>query len=466
MQPRIIVILLILLGLFGILIFFFLNPPAPPPPPLADWGDAPDPDPSMDTGYYAPFPSAANPLVLVYGNAGIAAQFPCDEVGVQGPYLLDVDDVWIGPMAVPPFFAFPGIGLVPPAGPAGGDVPSLEAGVYDPADPDGPSNLTALPPSAVVTKADCDRENATHTPSVPAGLSGTICNPVPPYSIGMNGVLMIVVGNPPLAVFLTRIWFAAGAQVEEGVYWNVLFDTDQSGDWSSSPARREWVAQDEFVLFAGVSSRLVATPAFEWGSSGSPFGRLLFPVWARSMVSTESVADAVAPPAGDWDGRGPASGFERGEVEDYFVEWTPIGQMLGAGGGGGGGGGGAGGDGGGEGLAERLCAFGGPDRVAAGSETAFPSTGAEPAGIAVVALASGSGAAHAAADLPLDGTQVPVSSDAVLSVSARWTDGAVVLSVEAAPSGAVLLLLASRGGEEELGTGRVPVLGGKRVVVE
>jgi hypothetical protein len=42
------------------------------------------------------------------------------------------------------------------------------------------------------------------------------------------------------------------------------------------------------------------------------------------MVTSESVASAVG--GGNWDGRGPDDGFEVGEVEDYFVEWKPIGQ--------------------------------------------------------------------------------------------------------------------------------------------
>ena len=43
------------------------------------------------------------------------------------------------------------------------------------------------------------------------------------------------------------------------------------------------------------------------------------------MVTSESVRDKVG---SGWDGRGPEEGFAVGEVEDYFVEWQPIGQIL------------------------------------------------------------------------------------------------------------------------------------------
>jgi len=65
----------------------------------------------------------------------------------------------------------------------------------------------------------------------------------------------------------------------------------------------------------------------QWdGTSGSPWGRINFPFWVRSMVSSESVKDKLG--SGQWDGRGPKDGFKVGEVEDYFVEWQPIGQIL------------------------------------------------------------------------------------------------------------------------------------------
>jgi hypothetical protein len=44
------------------------------------------------------------------------------------------------------------------------------------------------------------------------------------------------------------------------------------------------------------------------------------------MVSSERVQDKVG--TSNWDGRGTDDGFAIGEVEDYFVEWRPIGQIL------------------------------------------------------------------------------------------------------------------------------------------
>ena len=44
-----------------------------PPPALGDYGDAPDGDEGMDTGYYAP---TGGPWVMTYSNAGVAGDFP------------------------------------------------------------------------------------------------------------------------------------------------------------------------------------------------------------------------------------------------------------------------------------------------------------------------------------------------------------------------------------------------------
>lgn len=317
MSIRNLLIFLALLG-FGFLVFLILSPPPPPPTPpappepAADYGDAPDGDLGMDTGYYAPFPGPL-PGVMIYDNAGIAAQFPT--VGTDpepGPFMLDVEQFWIGPFrqgptfgATPVFFA--------------GDVPSVEAGATDPADPDGPANLN--PPLPVATKADCDKENASHDPAT------TGCDPVPPYAINMNGVLVIWITSRVNAFFITRVWTAPGAMTEGIAYWNMLFDLVRDGEWGTAAgsAVDEWVARDEVFPLVPGTSRVLVTQPFPWPTSG-PFGRLIFPVWARNMVSSESVLDAVG--TSNWDGQGPASGFTQGEVEDYFIEWRPIGQIL------------------------------------------------------------------------------------------------------------------------------------------
>ena len=460
-------VLLLLALILLIALYFFVFAPTPPPPdPLADYGDAPDPDQSMDTGYYAPVPVAGAPLVMVYMNAGIDAQFPTDLVGPPGPYTLDVDNFWIGPIATPPFLIVPGIGLVPGAAPNPADIPSVEAGPYDPADPDGPSNLEEIPPSTATTKADCDKENSTHMPQIGAGLNGGICNPVPPYTIGMNGRLFIVVGNPPLALFMTRIWFNVGGADMEGVYWNALFDTDQSGEWNSGPGRDEWPARDILVPIMP-PSRLVISPAFEWGSSGNPFGRLLFPVWARSMVTDTRVADAVPVAPNDYHGEGPAGGFAMGEVEDYFIEWTPIGQMLGAGGPGGGPGGPGGGGGGGdadanrEGLSEDLTSFEGPDAVPVGEAVRFVVSNGT--GVSIVCLPHDSGGPVEAFDLSNDGLEIPICGGYEAEATASFAESAVTVNVETGPDGLTLLLVGSKGAEKDLGTGQVPVHGAKLV---
>ena len=317
MSIRNLLIFLALLG-FGYLVFLFLSPPPPPPPPpappepTADYGDAPDGDLGMDTGYYAPFPGPT-PGVMIYDNAGIAAQFPT--VGTDpepGPFMLDVEQFWIGPFRQGPFFGATPVFFA-------GDVPSMEAGATDPADPDGPANLN--PPLPVATKADCDKENASHDPAA------TGCNPVPPYAINMNGVLVIWITTRVNAFFITRVWTAPGATTEGIAYWNMLFDLVRDGEWGTAPgsAVDEWVARDEVFPVVPGTSRILVTRPFPWPTSG-PFGRLIFPVWARNMVSSESVRDAVGTTS--WDGQGPASGFIQGEVEDYFIEWTPIGQIL------------------------------------------------------------------------------------------------------------------------------------------
>ncbi len=468
-------LLLLIFGILGILLFLFwptpIAPPPPPPPPpaLADWGDAPDPDPGMDTGYYEPVSSPANPLIMTYQNAGVAAQFPTDDAGPQGPYALDVDDVWIGPMAVPPFFLFPGIGLVAPAGPAAGDIPSVEAGVYDPADPDTVSNLLTVPPSTMPNKADCDRENSTHFPATQIGAGGMPCSPVPPYTIGMNGRLIIVVGNPPLAIFLTRIWFGtpvSPAIAEGGVYWNLLFDTDQDGEWSGLGPTGEWIAVDQVVPYSPPST-LVVSPVFEWGISGTPFGRLLFPVWARSMVTTESVAATVAPNPADYHGEGPDGGFAAGEIEDYFVEWRPIGQMFDGGGPGGGGRGSAdGGDGDAarEGLAELLPVFAGPDEIAAGV-TEYEVSTAELRGVGIICVPPETAVASGAATVPATGEATAACAAEGLDVAALLEGNRLALTVGEAAAGTTILLLGSFGDDAEFGTALLPVHGGKLVSV-
>lgn len=261
---------------------------------LGDYGDAPDGDLGMDTGYYG---FAGGPFVYTLQSLGVQASFPT--VGsdpVPGPFTLDVDDFFIGPL-------FGDYNVA--------DVPSLEDDVLDPNDPDGLSNLLGVPDTA-----DCDKENARHNP----GATG--CRNVPPYSIPENARLVIVFGAPPLGVFITTVHVSPDTTLAGPAYWNLLIDLNQDGRWGSG----EWIAQDVPVSLNPGSNVLLVSPAIRWPTSGNPWGRLIFPFWARSMVTLESVKAAMG--SSTWDGRGIQNGFAYGEVEDYFLEWRPIGQRF------------------------------------------------------------------------------------------------------------------------------------------
>ena len=260
-----------------------------------DYGDAPDGDHGMDTGYYAP---TGGPWMFTYESAGIAGNFPTmGEDPVPGPFMIDVDEFWIGPL-------FGASNLA--------DVPSIEDDADDPQDPDGVANLQT--PGG---RADCDKENGSHNPA------GNNCMPVPAWSIPMNARLSIFFGYPPLGVWFTAVNASENMTYEGPVYWNLLVDLNQNGEWDGG---EEWVVRDKAITLTPGEHETLISPAFKVPSSGRPFGRINFPFWVRSMVSSESVKDKVG--SGNWDGRGTDDGFEIGEVEDYFVEWRPIGQIL------------------------------------------------------------------------------------------------------------------------------------------
>ena len=266
-----------------------------PPPALGDYGDAPDGDQNMDTGYYEP---TGGPWLMTYENAGIAGSFPTmGEDPVPGPFMIDVDEFWIGPLM---------------AGPNARDIPSIEDDADDPQDPDMVSNLQIS-----TGRADCDKENGSHDPA------GNNCMPVPAWSIPMNARLSIFFGYPPLGVWFTAVNASEDMTYEGPVYWNLLIDLNQNGEWDGG---EEWVVKDKVVYLTPGEHETLISPAFKVPSSGRPFGRISFPFWVRSMVSSESVKDKVG--SGNWDGRGVEEGFAIGEVEDYFVEWRPIGQIL------------------------------------------------------------------------------------------------------------------------------------------
>ena len=441
------IIFLFLFLIFGFFIFLMLPSPAPSPTGiLADYGDAPDGDLGMDTGYYAPFPSSS-PGVLIWDNAGIAAEFPT--VGtdpVPGPYMLDVDEFFIGPLARGPVWSFP-----PQFNPA--DIPSMEYDATDPADPDGPSNLN--PPAPVTTNADCDKENASHNPV------GPNCPPVPPYNINMNGILVIWITSRVNAFFITRVWTSPTAQTEGIAYWNMLFDIVRDGEWQGVPGGvDEWVARDEiFPLNPGSFTTLITQP-FPWPTSG-PFGRLIFPVWARNMVSSESVADTVT--MSNWDGSGPAGGFAQGEVEDYFIEWRPIGQILPSPGGGPGGGP-SGGPGGGIQMADiaELPAITCPETMTAGQTVQCEAELNERDKLIAICLPNGLKGGVAGDEVWIQGSEVEtkVCRAKEFDVTANSDGNTLTLNAHVTPENAAIALIILPGDEQLLGTGPTPIVRG------
>ena len=272
-------------------------PPATPTPPLdiGDYGDAPDGDRGLESGYYAP---TGGPFLFTYESAGVDGNFPTmGDDPLPGPFTIDVDEFWIGPL-----FGSTG----------SGDIPSLEQDADDVNDPDGQANLLIN-----AGGADCDKENGVHNPSA------TGCSSQPAFSMPMNARLMIVFGQPPLGIWITSVTASDTMSYNGPVYWNLLFDLNQDGDWDGPG---EWIAQDVQVDLEPGETETLISPAFNFPTSGSPWGRLNFPYWVRSMVTSQSV-DATLNMA-DYDGRGPEGGFEIGEVEDYFVEWRPIGPRY------------------------------------------------------------------------------------------------------------------------------------------
>lgn len=270
--------------------------PTPTPlPVLGDYGDAPDGDQNMDTGYYAP---TGGPFFFTYGNAGVASNFPTmGDDRIPGPYTIDVDEFWIGPLF---------------GGSTAADIPSIEDDADDVNDPDNVPNLNLQ-----TNRADCDKENGSHDPA------GNNCMPVPAWSIPMNARLVIFFGYPPLGVWITSVHASENMTYDGPIYWNLAFDLNQNGNWDGGD---EWVSQDVVVNLSPGETKTLISPAFRFPTSGTPWGRLKFPIWVRSMVTSESIQGKLG--SGDWDGRGTEDGFKVGEVEDYFVEWRPIGQIL------------------------------------------------------------------------------------------------------------------------------------------
>ena len=121
---------------------------------IGDYGDAPDGDRNMDTGYYAP---TGGPFLFTYNSVGVGGNFPTmGDDPIPGAFTVDVDEFWIGPLF----------------GGSDADVPSLENDADDPNDPDSVPNLLVNGGGA-----DCDAENGSHNPA------GNGCASTPAYSM-------------------------------------------------------------------------------------------------------------------------------------------------------------------------------------------------------------------------------------------------------------------------------------------
>lgn len=237
----------------------------PAGPGVGDYGDAPDSMLNMSAGYYG---YAGSGFGLYYLTPlGVPSGFPTIEAN-NGPYVKDVDDFG---------FCTPG---------------SAEDDAIDFFDPDGIANL-----DTVTGFADYDVDN------------------------GLAILVILVTTVPPRAIFLTF----AHTGYETSAYWNFALDVDQNGSWEFL----EWISVDELVTLNRGPNFLISR-WFQMQTHGGGFGRLKLPIWGRNMITDAPVIGNVplAGPPAHWDGRGMPGGFAKGEVEDYFFEWRPVGQVL------------------------------------------------------------------------------------------------------------------------------------------
>lgn len=419
--------------------------PTPPPTPQADFGDAPEGDFGMEAGYYLMQGSGFG--VYTLAPSGVGAEFetvgrtaplaPTDTVdGIPGPYTIDVDDFFIGPLFRRPL---------------AGDIPTLEADADRTPDQDTRTNLQPTYP-LVPNRADFDRENATHSP----GLAG-----LPSVRTANALVVIYLFAAPPPAIFITAVHTSAGRR-EGQAWWNVLLDLSQDGQWGNGP-NEEWIAQDLPVPLIPGTGRLLISHPFLWGSGGGAggFGRIHFPVWCRNLVTDEKVRTALNLPINArWDGRGPAGGFAKGEVEDYFIEWRPIGPRY------------EGAASGGETVEvarEHLVGIAAPPAVAPGAEFRCELSGAKPGKLVVLALADPErgGAALGSVELRPQGSEGGFAGDG-FSVQARWeSSGSLWIGVEMAPSGAQLVVYGLPADEKLMpGSDAVGIVGGAAIAIE
>jgi hypothetical protein len=93
-------------------------------------------------------------------------------------------------------------------------------------------------------------------------------------------------------------------------YANALIDFDQSGNWGSGAAGKEWVTVNLAVEVDPGTSDTIMTPLFNWGSQTPP----AWPVWMRLALTRTEIEESQFANVGGWDGSGQ---FNYGEIEDY-----------------------------------------------------------------------------------------------------------------------------------------------------
>lgn len=358
---------------------------------VGEYGDAPDGSKGMSTGYYT-LPSPGAPVTTPVVAAGIPARFPTMNDNA-GPYAEVVDQFYIN--------------SVPPPLPSPAGVPSVEEDADDPADPDGDSNLMPPRPSTpVIPDRDVEDQAGSFAPSM----------------------LVFLLGSTPSAQLITAIATLPTATVSGPAYWNVIVDFDQDGEWTPP----EWVIEDVIVNLTPGANTMMVSPRFRWPTvGGGSFGLLAIPVWLRNMVTLDQLR-ATPGMRALWDGSGKPGGHSHGEVEDYFVEWRPVGPII---------------------EEEEKKEFGGelptlsnliqlegPETVGVGGQASI-GLSAVPSSVMVLGVPGGNdgGGQASATDLVEVGGNAQVST-AEFAFSVSVSETTVTLNVEKAPAGAELLV--------------------------
>jgi hypothetical protein len=373
----------------------------------------------METGYYD---CVTLPNCVAVASSHTPAHFPT-EFSNSGPYTVDVSQFWIGPLRFPMSAFLPG------------DVPSIEEGAQDPADPDGVPNLDPR-------IADCDDESAEHDPA------GNNCRPVPAWSIPPNAmVIMLVVSmNANPSWFLTWPYNNTGGVTE--VFWNVLIDLDKGGSWGAG----EWVVTNSMEILPPGRSLLISD-TFLWPTTGQGFFRpISLPNWIRNTLTSEPVAGGGS----SWAGEGPSGGFAAGEIEDYFFEWMPKGQqfsppqeMVPP-------------------TADQLVAIACPEEVSPGGMIECEVSGPPSDETMVACFGPDTKVATGGGPQPITKVQAPqpVCTAEGFELQVTTSTGSIIVEVGAAPSGSRILMYREASDTAlRRGANGVPIAGGAVVTV-